>query len=70
MPDDVKYLRYLGDSVYASVTNGMIKLYTDNGVEPPQNNIIWFEVETVDSFLEWLADMRAKMIAEREIRDA
>jgi hypothetical protein len=69
MPDDVKYLRYLGDSVYASVTNGMIKLYTDNGIEPPEN-IIWFEVDTLDSFLEWLADMRAKMIAERKTRDA
>jgi hypothetical protein len=69
MPDDVKYLRYLGDNVYASVTNGMIKLYTDNGIEPPEN-IIWFEVDTLDSFLEWLADMRAKMIAERKTRDA
>jgi hypothetical protein len=47
----------------------MIKLYTDNGIEPPEN-IIWFEVDTLDSFLEWLADMRAKMIAERKTRDA
>jgi hypothetical protein len=68
MPDDVKYLRYLGDSVYASVTNGMIKLYPDDGIR--ETNTIWFEVETLDSFLEWLADMRANMIAERETRDA
>jgi hypothetical protein len=63
--DDVKYPRYLGDAVYASVTHGMVKLHTSDGIR--ETNSIWFEVETLDAFLVWLADMRAAMIAELEV---
>jgi len=68
MPDDVKYQRYLGDSVYVRVKHGMVNLYLDNGGD--DHTEIYLEVETLDAFLEWLVDLWAKLIAEREKKDA
>lgn len=68
MPDDVKYPRYLGDSVYVRVKGGMVNLYLNNG--EGDHTEIYLEVETLDAFLEWLKDLRVRMIAEREKKDA
>lgn len=38
---------YLGDSVYAELENGMIKLYTDNGFGP--SNVIYLEPDVMDA---------------------
>jgi hypothetical protein len=43
--------RYLGDSVYAEIENGMIKLTTDNGGGP--SNTIYLEVSTYLSLVEY-----------------
>ena len=43
---------YLGDSVYASFEDGMIKLTTENGGEA--SNTIYMESVVVENFLVWL----------------
>lgn len=39
---------YLGDSVYAEIESGMVKLTTENGDGPPSNTI-YLEVSVFDS---------------------
>lgn len=41
--------QYLGDSVYARVTDGMIELTTDNGMGP--SNKIYLEVEVLEALI-------------------
>jgi hypothetical protein len=38
---------YLGDSVYAEIDNGMIKIYLDNGHGP--SDTIYLELEVIDA---------------------
>lgn len=40
---------YLGDSVYARVSRGMIELTTDNGMGP--SNIIYLDVEVLEALI-------------------
>lgn len=44
--------RYLGDSVYVEVENGMLKLTTDNGNGP--TNTIWLEPIVFDALVEYM----------------
>lgn len=47
---------YLGDSVYAEVENGMIKLTTDNG--SGASNVIYLELEVLDALFGFLKSQR------------
>jgi len=49
---------YLGDSVYAEIERGMIKLTTDNGLGA--SNTIFLELEVYDALVEFVE--RAKAI--------
>lgn len=46
--------RYLGDSVYVEIENGMIKLTTENGFGP--TNTIYLELEVFDFLHAYLVD--------------
>ena len=60
MPD-VRYERYLGDGLMVSLTDGIIKLSTVDGIST--TNVIWLEVMQLDLFLEWLKDMRVEVLS-------
>jgi predicted ATPase len=55
MDDDKKSTlkTYLGDSVYADIENGMVKLTTENGLGA--SNTIYMEREVTNNFERWLA---------------
>ena len=42
---------YLGDSVYAEIVDGTLKLTTENGGEP--SNIIWLEKEVFNALVQF-----------------
>lgn len=46
---------YLGDSVYAELEAGMIKLTTENGLPGDPSNIIYLESEVVDALLYYIS---------------
>ena len=48
---------YLGDSVYAEIERGMIKLYTDNGVHGKEN-IIYLELTVFQALVNFAARER------------
>jgi len=56
MPDD---RTYLGDSVYAELENGMIKLTTDNGMGP--SNTIFLEYQTLTAFERFVQELRQEI---------
>lgn len=56
--------RYLGDSVYAEIERGMVKIYTDNGFGPI--NTIFMEPEIIHQLNRYVADMEAIAKAARE----
>jgi len=45
--------QYLGDSVYAELERGMLKLTTDNGMGP--NNIIFLEPEVYTALVQYVS---------------
>lgn len=45
---------YIGDSVYAEVERGMIKLTTENGLPFDPSNIIYLERETFNALVSWV----------------
>jgi len=45
---------YLGDSVYAEIENGMVKLTTNNGSGP--SNTIYLEPRIIESFIDFVAN--------------
>lgn len=47
---------YLGDSVYADIENGMVKLTTENGFGA--SNTVYMEPVVVANFERWLAKLR------------
>lgn len=55
--------RYLGDSVYAEVEAGQIKLTTHNGYPDDPRNVIFMEPSVMDALAEFYAD--AKQVAQR-----
>ncbi|MEE9366698.1 MAG: hypothetical protein V3W44_08435 [Dehalococcoidales bacterium] len=50
---------YLGDSVYAEIENGMLKLTTNNGYE--DSNTIYLEPAIIPALLAYITGMRAKV---------
>lgn len=47
---------YLGDSVYAGIEHGMLKLTTDNGLGA--SNTIYLEPEVVEALMLYLAALK------------
>ena len=45
--------KYLGDSVYVEVENGMALLTTNNGHPDDPRNKIYMEQEVVEAFITW-----------------
>ena len=45
---------YLGDSVYAEMENGMIKLTTNNGYGDDPRNVIFLEEQVVDALVGYM----------------
>lgn len=45
---------YLGDSVYAEVERGMLKLTTENGTPTDPSNIIYMDEGVYSSFVSWV----------------
>lgn len=58
MPSNAK--AYLGDSVYADVENGMIKLTTENGYSDDPRNVIFLELEVFDALLRFVEGLRRR----------
>jgi hypothetical protein len=56
---------YLGDSVYAEIEHGMIKLTTNNGYADDPRNIIYLEPEVLSAFGEWLFRNGCANLAEK-----
>jgi hypothetical protein len=49
---------YLGDSVYAEVENGMIKLTTENGLPTDPSNTIYLELEVYDNLVRFVEELK------------
>ena len=49
---------YLGDSVYADIENGMLKLTTENGKPDNPSNTIYFEPEVYASLLQFVENLK------------
>jgi hypothetical protein len=45
---------YLGDSVYAEVVDGMVKLTTENGYSDDPRNTILLEADTFHTLVEYV----------------
>lgn len=56
---------YLGDSVYADVENGMIKLTTENGGGP--SNTIYLEIAVYEALVDYVARLRKEASSERGV---
>ena len=66
---------YLGDSVYAEIDCGMVKLTTNNGYPDDPRNTIYFEHEVWRNLLDWAERVdafgrasRRRAIQDEEIR--
>lgn len=49
--------QYLGDSVYADIENGMVKLTTENGLPNDPSNVIYMEpsiVVALNNYILWV----------------
>lgn len=57
---------YLGDSVYAEIIDGMIRLTTENGGMP--SNEIFLEENVYDTLTEWVDSLR-RNVREREVSE-
>lgn len=51
---------YLGDSVYAEIERGMIKLTTENGYPDDPRNIIFLETEVYDALQKWVVKLQTE----------
>lgn len=45
--------QYLGDSVYAEIDAGMIKLTTENGLPTDPSNIIYIDLHVFDALVNY-----------------
>lgn len=52
------HLTYLGDSVYAELENGMIKLTTNNGYPDDPRNVIFLEFEVYDALVRYVEQIK------------
>lgn len=48
--------RYLGDSVYVEIENGMVKLTTNNGYPDDPRNVIFMDQSVWQALIQWLSD--------------
>ena len=48
--------RYLGDSVYAEIENGMVKVTTWNGYDDDPRNVIMLEPEVLEALMQFYSD--------------
>lgn len=53
MIEENQQKEYLGDSVYIELENGMLKLYTYNGIGLP-SNVIYLDDETLNAFISYV----------------
>jgi len=53
---------YLGDSVYADIDNGMVKLTTENGMGP--SNTIYLEPEVYRALLSYVERLKVRQSEE------
>ena len=56
----MNFKTYLGDSVYAAIEDGMIRLTTENGEGP--SNIIFLEPEVFKELLRWHKDTTNRIL--------
>ena len=49
---------YLGDSVYAEIEDGMVKLTTENGGQA--NNVIYLDFEVYRALVDWVNKIQLK----------
>jgi hypothetical protein len=49
---------YLGDSVYAELDDGMIKLTTNNGFPDDPRNIIYMEENIFNNLVNWVKKLQ------------
>ena len=54
--------RYLGDSVYADIENGMIKLTTENGSLP--SNTIYMEYFVWEALVNYVSGLKPKPVSQ------
>jgi len=47
--------QYLGDSVYADLEHGMVKLTTENGHQTDPSNTIYLEPEVLEALTRYVA---------------
>ena len=57
--------RYLGDSVYAGIESGMLKLTTENGLPDDPSNTIFLEPSVLGELLRYVDDLKTAAAEER-----
>jgi hypothetical protein len=57
--------RYLGDSVYAEVEDGMVKVTTHNGYPDDPRNVIFIEPSVMDALVQFYEDAKEAAAAIR-----
>lgn len=57
--------QYLGDSVYAEIENGMVKLTTENGYSDDPRNVIFLEPEVYDALVKYVERLKASKAAQQ-----
>ena len=55
-----KYKSYLGDSVYAELEDGMIKLTTNNGYPDDPRNVIYLDIDVYESLTNYVEQIKAE----------
>lgn len=48
--------RYIGDSVYVEIENGMLKLTTENGLPEDPSNTIFLELEVFHALVRYFEE--------------
>lgn len=51
--------RYLGDSVYVEIEDGMLKLTTENGYRDDPRNVIYLDPEAYAALVRFAGDAQA-----------
>jgi hypothetical protein len=57
---------YLGDSVYAAVEDGMIKLTTENGLPSDPSNTIYLDPQVCDALARYIESFKSHYAREAE----
>ena len=62
-----KFKQYIGDSVYADVENGMIKLTTNNGYPDDPRNVIYLEPSVFAALVDYEKRLRIPRATDEEV---